>query len=300
MGNLSGRRVSLVIPTFNAMASITRAIDSVLVQDGVELEVIVIDGASTDGTADWLHEHASAFAQLVSEPDRGQAHAINKGFDLATGNYFAWLCADDTLEPGALAHLVDALEAHPAAVLATGGCLRRFADGRTVVTSPVADFAERLLHMNTIEQPSTVWRGTAHRSAGRLDERLNYAFDWEFWCRLKAIGPMVAVPRILSCYYFSDTNKTSQGGDAMANEMFEVMRRHGPHGGLLAYVYRFLYLTFDRAGYYDPETRDALPQWRRRVFHLTLRALQMFFGRTLIDSYNWNFASRQARGLGWR
>jgi glycosyltransferase involved in cell wall biosynthesis len=299
MNDSAAPKISLVVPTFNAIETIARSIDSAIAQEGVDLQLIVVDGGSCDGTAEWLRAREDHFAHLVIEPDGGQADALNKGFRLAAGEFFGWLCADDTLEPGALAQLVKALQADSGAVLATGGCTRVFGGGREVSTTPEPDFADRVFHMNTIEQPSTIWRAAAHCQAGPLDTRLHYAFDWEYWCRLRKLGSFVAVCEPLSRYYFSEENKTSAGGDAIAREMFQVVRRHGPRGGSLAYAYRFLYATFDRAGFYDPETRDCLPAWRRGLFHLTLRALQLVFGKDLIDSYNWNFASRQARGLDW-
>lgn len=292
-------RISLVLPTFNAASTVARAVESVRAQRGVDTEIIVIDGASTDGTREWLEAHKGWFSTLVSEPDAGQANAINKGFCIASGDYRTWLCADDALEVGALAKLAGALEAAPEAILATGGCRRMFSDGRTVLTTPTAEFSDMLSFINTIEQPSTLWRASAHLAVGELDESLTYAFDWEFWCRLSKLGPMISTSEPLSRYYFSATNKTSKGGDAIAAEMFEVMRRHGPHGGRLAYAYRFLYEAFDKAGFYDAEYQDLIPTWRRAAFHLTLYAMHFVFGRKYIDSYNWNFASRQARGLDW-
>lgn len=289
--------VSIVVPVRNSAATVQRALDSVLAQDGVQVQLIVIDGASEDGTSQILRAASDQIDALLIEPDRGQADALNKGFARATGRYYGWLCADDRLKQGAIANLAGLLDAQPDAVLATGGCERVFDDGRSEFTRPRPDFECRLGYVNGIEQPSTLWRAEAHHGAGQLDEGLHYAFDWDWWCRLQKQGPFLAVDDILSEYVFSGANKTSTGGDAIAEDMYQVIRRYGPHGGRLAEVYRFLYRRFDKAGFYDAGAD--LPEWRRRVFHLVLHTLHARFGRELIDSYNWNFASRQARGLGW-
>lgn len=292
--------ISIVVPVRNGAETIERALESLYAQDLASLELIVVDGASTDATGQILEAHRGHIDVLIQEPDTGQADALNKGFARATGRYFGWLCADDVLRQGALAALSAALEADPDADLVTGGCRRVFEDGRIVETRPAADFDTRLFWINTIEQPSTLWRAGLHRRAGQLDLGLRYAFDWDWWCRLKtAGGQFIAISDIVSEYHFSKTNLTSSGGDRLAEEMFEVIRRHGPHGGRLAYAYRFLYRQFDKRGFYDPDAPARLTGRQRAVFHLVLRGLHAVFGRELIDSYNWNFASRQARGLDW-
>ncbi|MEL7488299.1 MAG: glycosyltransferase family 2 protein [Pseudomonadota bacterium] len=294
-------RISIVVPSFRAAGTIARTLDSLFSQDYPNLQVIVMDGESNDGTVDVIKTYDDRIDFWVSEKDKCQADALNKGFARADGDYFGWLCADDTLLPGALSTMADFLTAHPDCDFVTGGCKRVFNDDAEVVTEPAPDFLDQLDYKNTIEQPSSLWRASAHRRAGELDLTYKYAFDWEYWCRLKRTG--ATFERIvdpMSVYFFSDDNLTSSGGTKIADEMYRVVKQYGPYNGRLADVYRFLYRTFDLRGFYDPEIKAEMPEWKQRMFHTVLNTFYYLYDRDTINAYNWNFASRQERGLGWR
>jgi hypothetical protein len=189
-------------------------------------------------------------------------------------------------------------ESHPEANLTTGGCLRKFTDSTVIRTEPGPRVLERIGYFNGIEQPSTFWRAALHRAAGELDEDLPLAFDWAWWNRLKKAGArLVTTPEVLSYYYFSSTNKTSTGGRRVAGEMYRVIKQFGPLNGYLADIYWLLYKHFDLHGCYDqPPLHTRARRW---TFHRTLKLLVTLFGRELIYSYNWNFASKQERNLCW-
>lgn len=296
MQSLSPTRISIIVPVLNGADVITGALQSLVSQTDVDVQIIVVDGGSRDCTLETVAAFADRVDTVISEPDSGQADALNKGFARADGDLFGWLCADDRLRPGALSGLAGLLDARPDAVLATAGCQRRYTWGDEV-TFPSADFASRLSFVNTIEQPSTLWRAEAYRHTGSLDTSLRYAFDWDFWLRLRRQGLFTAGEFIASEYVFSGSNLTATGGDALADEMYQVIKRHGPESGSLADAYRFLYRVFDKRGFYDVEQAERLPGWARAVHHLVLAAMHRIYGHEKINSYNWNFASRQARGL---
>ncbi len=291
-------KISLIIPSFNAGCTIERTIQSVVKQSYPNLELILVDGASKDGTMSLVEKYASHFARIISEPDHGQANAINKGFRLATGDIFGWLCADDELAPGALDHVAECLGKNPQATLLTGGCGRIFSDGTRVVTEPQPHLWQRIAYQNGIEQPSTFWRASLHKTAGEIDESYHFAFDWDWWNKLKISGAqLITTPQVLSHYYFSDQNKTSTGGNRLVEEMHRVIKKYGPINGYLADIYLFLYRQFDLHGYYDrPPSCGKVRAW---CFKNTLKILVKLFGKELIYSYNWNFASKQQRGLCW-
>jgi glycosyltransferase involved in cell wall biosynthesis len=305
--------ISIVVPCYNAAETIERTIKSLIEQHYPNLELIAIDGASTDDTLIILDRYRHYFTKIISEPDRGQADALNKGFRLATGDIFGWLCADDELTPGSLAYLADLFQARPEIDAISAGCTRIFADGSTYDTIPRADVMQRIGYHNGIEQPSTLWRAKLHRRAGELDESYNYAFDWVWWNQLHRAGANVLeIDRVVSCYYFSDTNKTSTGSRDVVDEMYRVIKNFGPIRGYLADIYLFLYENFDLIGYYDKSPEVSHLDWCLYLFKqkhhdkfkiftwlVCLQSLSILFGRDLILGYNWNFASRQERNLCW-
>ena len=196
-------RISVITPCFNAERFIDRCVDSVLAQrgDGVEIEYIVMDAGSTDGTLDKLRQRGDHIHTLVSEPDQGPADAINKGLALATGDVVGWLNADDEYAPGALARVVACMEKNPKAAFCFGHCpvidehgseIRR---GVTRVKRFFYPLSSRFTFqcINYISQPAMFFRREAAERAGPLRLDLKAAFDYEFLLRLWRTGPGVAL-----------------------------------------------------------------------------------------------------------
>src|ERR671938_917569 len=115
--------VSIVTPSYTQAEFLEETIRSVLEQDYGPIEYVVVDGGSADGSVEIIRRYEDRLAWWTSEPDRGQAHALNKAFTRARGDYVGWLCADDTLLSGAIGRLVAALEADLGAVLAYGDAI---------------------------------------------------------------------------------------------------------------------------------------------------------------------------------
>ena len=291
-------KISIIVPSYNAAETIGRAIDSLVGQRYPSLEIICIDGASKDSTVDILKQFGSCISYLLSEPDRNSAEAINKGFRHATGDLVGWLGADDELAPRALFTFAQLFAANPDADVITGGCRRFYADGSEAITAPVAGLEKFISMKNGIEQPSTLWTRKLQTRVGELDASFRMAFDHDLWCRFARAGAkFVTTDKILSHYHFSESNLTSVGGRKLVREMFRLTRKYGPYRGMLAYVYYILYLVFDLRGYFD--TAANITPWKRRMFDRVMRALRRVFGSASIDNYNWNFASKQERGLCW-
>ncbi|HET6413109.1 MAG TPA: glycosyltransferase family 2 protein [Anaeromyxobacter sp.] len=295
----SGRvpRISVVTPSYNAALTVERTLRSIEAQGYPELQVICIDGGSSDGTQALIEQHSDLVSVFVSEKDRGVASALNKGFRRADGDIFCWLNADDEFAPGALHRVAEAFRSRSEADVVTGGCRRFFPDGSTVTTEVPDRFLAAMALRNDIEQPSTFWRAAAHRRSGELDESYRLSFDWEWWNRLLRTGArFLRVPEVLSHYHFSDANLTSRGAQEVVEEMCRVTATYA--SSRVAKVYRFLYRAFDLRGFYDPPIRD-LPPARRLVFRTVLSVLRRRYGTEVIDNYNWNWASKQVRGLVW-
>lgn len=194
--------LSVVTPVYNGTAFIADALRSVrhAYQRGASIEHIIMDGGSTDGTLDIVeaerHRDDSPITKVVSEPDEGQADAINRGFALAKGKYVAWLNADDVYVPFALADMAERL-CHASSDVVLGRC--EFVDRRGSVVfapvppSPVTPGALLKLLTNwyagrSIVQPEAFVLRSVFESSGGLDSALHYTMDHEFWLRLAMAG----------------------------------------------------------------------------------------------------------------
>jgi glycosyltransferase involved in cell wall biosynthesis len=293
-----GLSFSIVIPNYNSGAVIERAVTSLLSQGYPHVQLIVADGGSSDVSREIIEQYREHFDVVICERDDGQADGLNKGFAQAHGAIFGWLCADDELLPGALDHVAGLFENRPEVDLVTGSCERVFEDGSTCITHPYPDAWERIGVHNVIEQPSTFWRAELHRKVGPLDTGYFLGFDWDFWARMRDVKANLALTdRVLSRYYFSDSNKCGTAGDLFAKEAFQLIKKHGPARGWVAYIYRFIYRHFDLHGCFDnpPTCSDA----RYFFYKWTRRALGLALGRRKLNMYNWHFASCQERGIKW-
>ena len=182
--------VSIVTPSFNQGPFLEDTITSVLAQTYHPIEYIVIDGGSTDDSVEIIQKHSERLAYWVSEPDRGQSHAINKGLQRSTGAVIGWLNSDDTLMPGAVARVVGAMEKDPMVV---HGSVRLIdADGKTIARPKLAkrnqEFGvETIVGEGLINQPGSFWNRAIMERVGHLNEDLNYIMDFELWVRM-ALG----------------------------------------------------------------------------------------------------------------
>lgn len=297
--NKSLPRITLVTPSLNAEKTIERTLKSIEEQRYPNLQVICVDGLSSDSTVEVIERYRHVVNHLISEKDKNVADALNKAFKLAEGDIYCYLNADDALASGALACIAQVFLDNPGIDVLTGGCRRVFADGSECITQVPENYLEVLSMRNGIEQPSTFWRAGIHRRLGELDVSYQLAFDWEWWNRLYAAGArFMAISDVLSVYYFSDDNLTSNAGLRVINEMYRITKTYGPFRGRIADIYRFLFRVFDMRGYYD-QPFHKLPVVKRIGFGGMLWLLCKLFGKQPITSYNWNWASKQVRGLVW-
>jgi glycosyltransferase involved in cell wall biosynthesis len=180
--------VSIVTPSYNQGRYLRRAIDSVLGQTYPRIEFVVIDGGSTDDSLDVLRSYGDRFA-WVSEPDRGQTHALNKGFARIRGSIRAFLCSDDLLKPDAVAKAVAHFGRHADCDVVYGRA-DLIDENDTVLglyeTEPFA--LARLAQTCYICQPAAFWRAQIADRVGPFDERFNHSMDYEYWLRVALVG----------------------------------------------------------------------------------------------------------------
>jgi len=178
--------VSIVTPSFNQAKFLRQTMDSVLTQDYPNLEYLVIDGGSTDGSLEIIREYEDQLSHWESLPDKGQTDAINKGFGRAKGKYLAWLNSDDIYQPGAISEAVDYLETHPAVGLVYGDCTFIDAEGRKIGDFPAAQTDHQRLRRGYVHIPqqSAFFRADLWKAVGPLDPSFYFAMDYDLWVRL--------------------------------------------------------------------------------------------------------------------
>jgi len=226
--------ISVVMPSFDQVEFIEAAIRSVLLQGYPNLELIVIDGGSADGTLETIRKYKSCLAYWVSEPDRGQSHAINKGITRCTGDIVFWLNSDDLALPGAFRTVVETFQAHPEARLVTGQAL--FIDGRSreigKLRSRFSSWADFATKKCTIRQVSTFFERTLFDERGWLDESLEYCMDFDLLLRVTREAQPVVIDFEVSAYRKHPATKFDHNRIAGYKEADSLRLRHLAGTGL--------------------------------------------------------------------
>ena len=221
-------RISVVTPSYNQGDFLEQTIRSVLMQGYPNLEYLIIDGGSSDQTVDIIKKYSSYLTYWVSEADRGQSHAINKGFERSTGEIMCWLNSDDYYPPDTLKTVAENLASGTGNYALVGHCMQVFADGRPSVSHEGKfENLPRLLefwkgyHMH---QPAIFWRREVFEKIGFLDEKQHYIMDFDYWIRIARHFNFKNIDRHLACFTYHEKAKT---GDGFAR-YWEELRTHAP------------------------------------------------------------------------
>lgn len=228
-------RISIITPSFNQRPFLCRTAQSVLSQKGdFDLEWLIVDGGSTDGTLDFLQSLADPRARWISEPDRGQSHAINKGISMAGGDIVAWLNSDDLYLPGALSIVASAFARRSDAQWLVGRCQIIDRDDR-VIRSAIARYKDRsldryryraLLQENFISQPAVFWRREFQQEVGPLDESLHWTMDYDLWLRMGGRADPLILPDVLAQFRLHELSKSGRAQRGQFDEQYRVALRY--------------------------------------------------------------------------
>lgn len=268
--------VTIITPSFNQARYIEATIQSVLTQDYPNIEYLIVDGGSTDGTVEIIKKYANTLEsgslipdirQLavglqshkinwwISEPDKGQTDAINKGFGRAKGQILAWLNSDDTYELGAISKAVEYLLDHPKVGMVYGDCNFINETGQVIGKFGSAQTDYLLLRQGYVHIPQQTmfFRVELWKELGPLDPSFYFAMDYDLWTRIAAHSEIKYVPQTWANFRLHTTGKTIAADDRCWPEMIRVHYRDG--GSFFSVIV---------AKYYIRKLIAPLWNWRRR------------------------------------
>jgi glycosyltransferase involved in cell wall biosynthesis len=246
-------RITVITPSFNQAMYLERTISSVLDQGYPNLEYIIIDGGSVDGSVDIIRKYEPYLTYWVSERDNGQVDAINKGLRRATGEWVAWQNSDDIYYPHAFGELAEAIRKQPKASLISGDLMlidqndRKIRDVRYITPDYHALLAEGML----IANQASFWRRDLHERIGYLDERYHCSFDYEWFLRVAEHAKGFHVRSVWGALRYHDETKTSNLADRFITEQKQILEgRSMPEWSRVIYKLRRLCLMLGE-GQYD-------------------------------------------------
>jgi len=283
--------VSIITPSYQQAEFLERTMLSVLDQEYPNIEYIVVDGASTDGSLEIIRKYANRLAWWVSEKDNGQAEAINKGVARAKGEIVAWLNSDDMLTPGAVREAVEALQQNPQAGFVFGNVRVVDANDRVINELRYGNWGLReLMSFHIIGQPAVFMRRSALPAGGFLDPGYHFLLDHQLWLRIAVRSPIVYQQRFWAEAHYHEGAKNMAQAEKFGSEalrLAEWMRtfpefekeyrkhKHEIMAGaeringfylLDAEKYSRAFRAYMRAFFHDP--RVVLPEWYRVLYCL--------------------------------
>ncbi len=223
--------IGIVTPSFNQGEFIEQTIRSVLLQGYPKLEYYIVDGGSTDQSVEVIRKYEPWISGWVSESDRGQSHAINKGFARCSADVVNWINSDDILMSGALQRVGRGYAEDPETDIVLGRCRYEYLfdpeSSHLDQPAPTHQRIELLPTINPVTQPSCFYRRGLLKRDPPIDESLHFSMDYDLWSYLHSQGARwQLIDETLSTFQFSGPNKTLTGGWKVVRDMDKVYRRY--------------------------------------------------------------------------
>jgi len=216
--------VSIITPSFNQAAFLEHTMQSVLEQDYADIEYIVVDGGSTDGSVDIIKKYTDRLTWWISEKDNGQAEAINKGFRHAKGEIIAWINSDDTYLPGTITTLVESFQKEPEAVIVHGDLKVIDQDNKMINKICYGNWGlQGLMEFRIIGQPAVFMRRTALEIAGFLDCNYHFLLDHQLWLRVAQQGRVIYIPKEWACARYHPQAKNVSQAPSFGEEAYRIL-----------------------------------------------------------------------------
>lgn len=219
-------KISIVTVSYNQAEFIEENILSVLEQNYPNIEHIIIDAGSTDGTLDILKKYSHLY--WISEPDNGQSDGLNKGFRKATGEIIGWINSDDKLVPGSLEAVSNFFVENKNAIGVVGDLLKIAENGDTLFTRKSNEYTHNYL-LNIAKgmtQQSIFFKKDVFNKIGYIDENIHYAMDRDFFIRVTTLGKLHYIPVTLAAFREQKNAKTSEGPHKFALELIKIRQKY--------------------------------------------------------------------------
>jgi glycosyltransferase involved in cell wall biosynthesis len=292
-------KVSIVTPSYNQAGFLEQTLHSVLSQGYPNLEYIVVDGGSTDGSRELIERYAGSLAWWISEKDTGQAEGINKGLARATGEIVAWLNSDDLYQPGAIAGAAAAFAAHPEAGMVFSDVLAVDGSGKATNLMRYGDWGlDELMTFHIIGQPGVFLRRSILERAGLLDLDYHYLLDHQLWLRVAQAAPIRHVPGIWAAARFHAEAKNVAQPTGFGRDAYTIVEWMRTQPGLLERYQRLAPQIW--AGAHRMNARYLLdggqPAAAWRCYWQSIRSYPPI---GLSEAHRMAYAGLSLVGLGW-
>jgi len=245
-------RISIVTPSYNQAEFLERTILSVLNQNYPNLEYIIIDGGSTDGSVEIIKKYEKYISYWMSEKDKGQTDAINKGFEKSIGEIQAYINSDDTYNPAAFFKIAEAFTKTPEADIVFGNVIHVDVHDNLIGECRFTkfNFPTLIYEGGSLHQPGAFWKKEIYEKVHRFNPMYRFCMDFDFFCRVAEIGSLKYVREYIANFRYHQNSKSSTIRYIGSVENEEIARRYRANNSRIYLQYKRMVSQIRRFFYY--------------------------------------------------